>query len=207
MKLTLSDERHVGSLTSRVKKIRVKCHSDNNHSQDCQFEGMTFRILCMSDISISGFHYFEVSTFGWIDVKPCSVRNGSSVSTAVNKRGEGTVVAVQAYLCRCTSFPFYDGLLWLHFLDARKGDGFFFFQTTTGAQGSFFFYFYNTFPYFFSTFTTRPSIPSLFQRPTGHESRCFSCQCRIKDNSKENSVGWAGYKAFDIVRRKDLGGD
>ena len=32
---------------------------------------MTFRILRMSDISISGFHYFGVSTFGWIDVKPC----------------------------------------------------------------------------------------------------------------------------------------
>ena len=73
MKLTLSDERHVGGLTSRVKKIRVKYHSDNSHSQDCQFEGMTFRILCMSDISISGFHSFEVSTFGWIDVKPCKV--------------------------------------------------------------------------------------------------------------------------------------
>ena len=48
---------------------RVKFNSDNSHSQDCQFEGMTFRILCMSDISISGFHYFEVSTFEWIDVK------------------------------------------------------------------------------------------------------------------------------------------
>ena len=72
VKLTVSDERHVGSLTSRVKKIRLKCDSDNSHSQDCQFEGMTFRILRMSDISISGFHYFEVSTFGWIDVKPGS---------------------------------------------------------------------------------------------------------------------------------------
>ena len=43
--------------------------------------------------------------------KLCSVRNGSSVSsvsTAVNERGEGTVVAVRAYLFRCTSFPFYD---------------------------------------------------------------------------------------------------
>ena len=73
MKLTLSDERHIGSLTSRVEKIRVKCHSDNSHSQDCQCEGMTFRILRMSDISISGFHYFGVSTFGWIDVKPTNV--------------------------------------------------------------------------------------------------------------------------------------
>ena len=42
-----------------------------------------------------------------------------------------------------------------------------------------FFYFYNTFPHFFSTSTTRPSIPSLFYRPIGHESRRFSCQCRI----------------------------
>ena len=74
VKLTLSDERHVGSLTSRVKKIRVKCHS-NSHLQDCQFEGMTFRILRMSDVSISGFHYFEVSTFGWIDVKPMRLNN------------------------------------------------------------------------------------------------------------------------------------
>ena len=32
---------------------------------------------------------------------------------------EGTVVAVRAYLCRCTSFPFYDGLLLLHSTDAR----------------------------------------------------------------------------------------
>ena len=40
--------------------------------------------------------------------KLCSVRNGSSVSTAVNERGEGTVVAVRAYLFRCTSFPLYD---------------------------------------------------------------------------------------------------
>ena len=70
MKLTLSEETHVGSLASRVKKIRLKCHSGNSHSQDCQFEGMTFRILCMPDISISGFRYFEVLTFGWIDVKP-----------------------------------------------------------------------------------------------------------------------------------------
>ena len=40
--------------------------------------------------------------------KLCSVRDGSSVSTAVNERGEGTVVAVRAYLFRCTSFSFYD---------------------------------------------------------------------------------------------------
>ena len=84
------------------------------------------------------------------------------------------------YRCRWTSFPFYDGLLWLHSTDARKGDGFFLFQTITGAQVLFFFYFYNTFYHFFSTFTTRPSISSLLQRPTGHESRRFSCRCRIK---------------------------
>ena len=38
--------------------------------------------------------------------KLCSVRNGSSVSIAVNERGECTVVAVRAYLFCCTSFPF-----------------------------------------------------------------------------------------------------
>ena len=86
----------------------------------------------------------------------------------------------RGYRCRCTSFPFYDALLWLHSTDARKGDGFFLFQAITDAQVRFFFfYFYNTFPHFFSTFTTWPSISSLFQRPIGHESRRFSCQCRI----------------------------
>ena len=40
--------------------------------------------------------------------KLCSVRNGSSISTAVIERGEGTVFAVREYLFRCTSFPFYD---------------------------------------------------------------------------------------------------
>ena len=33
---------------------------------------------------------------------------------------------------------------------------------------------------FFSTFTTRPSISSLSLRQTDHESRRFSCQCRVK---------------------------
>ena len=42
-----------------------------------------------------------------------------------------------------------------------------------------FFYFYNAFPHFISTFTIRPSILSLFQRLTGHESRHFQCQSRI----------------------------
>ena len=117
-------------------------------------------------------------------VKLCFVRNGSSISTAVNERGEGTVVAVRAYLCRCTSFPFYDDLLWLHSTDDRKGDGFFLFQTITSAQVRFFlFYFYNAFPHFFSTFTIRPSIPSLFYCPTGHESHRFQSQSRIKVNT------------------------
>ena len=48
---------------------------------------------------------------------PCSImktlfrdskNSVSSVSTAMNERGEGTVVAVRAYIFRCTSFPFYD---------------------------------------------------------------------------------------------------
>ena len=132
---------------------------------------------CMIEFSIPDYNekyyqkYFQTLNV----VKLCSVRNGSSVSTAVNERREGTVVAVRAYLCRCTSFPFYDGLLWLHSTDDRKGDGFFLLQTITGAQVRFFFfYFYNAFPHFFSTFTIRPSIPSLFHCPTGHESRRFN---------------------------------
>ena len=35
------------------------------------------------------------------------------------REGRGNVVAVRAYLCRCTSFPFYDSLLLLHSTDAR----------------------------------------------------------------------------------------
>ena len=57
---------------------------------------------------------------------------------------------------------------------------FFPFPNNHRRPSSFFFYFYNTFYHFFSTFTTRPSISSLLQRPTGHESRRFSCRCRIK---------------------------
>ena len=38
----------------------------------------------------------------------CSVRDSSWVTTAVNERGDGTVVAGRAYLLRCTSFLFYD---------------------------------------------------------------------------------------------------
>ena len=36
--------------------------------------------------------------------------------------------------------------------------------------------------------------------------RQFGC-LKERHNSKEISVRWADYKAFDIVRRKDLGGD
>ena len=66
-----------------------------------------------------------------------------------------------------------------------KVDGSSFFHTITGTKVRFFFLFLLhglAFPHFFSTFTTRPSISSLFRRPTGHESRCFSCQCRVKIN-------------------------
>ena len=43
------------------------------------------------------------------DISPVkSLRNSSSVSIAVNERGKGTIVAVRAYLSRCTLFPFYD---------------------------------------------------------------------------------------------------
>ena len=40
--------------------------------------------------------------------KLCSVLDSSCVTTAVNERGEGTVIAGRAYLLRCTSFLFYD---------------------------------------------------------------------------------------------------
>ena len=89
----------------------------------------------------------------------------------------------RGHRCRCTSVPlslYFISILWLHSTDDWKGDGFFLFQTITGAQARFFFYFYNAFTHFFSTFSIRPSILSLFHCPTGHESRRFQCQSRIK---------------------------
>ena len=58
----------------------------------------------------------------------CLSSMGSSVSTAVNERGDRY---------RCTSVPlslYFISMLWLHSTDDRKGDGFFLFQTITGAQ-------------------------------------------------------------------------
>ena len=108
---------------------------------------------CMIELSISDYNETIIKNIfkHWT----CSVRNGSSVSTAVNERGEGTVVALRAYLCRCTSFPFYDGLLLRHSTDDRKGDGFFLFQTITGAQ------------VFFSIFLflQRFSLPTRSRKP------------------------------------------
>ena len=63
----------------------------------------------------------------------CSVRDSSWITTAVNVRGEDTVVAGRAgraYLLRCTSFPFYDCIP----NTTEKGDGFFRFQTNTDGQ-------------------------------------------------------------------------
>ena len=109
----------------------------------------------------------------------------------------------RGYRCRCTSVPFslyFISILWVHSKDDRKGDEFFRFQTITGAQvrflqrfsslsfllsvyglGFFFSYSCNAFPHFFSTFSIRPSIPSLLHCPTGHECRRFRCQNRIKN--------------------------
>ena len=97
---------------------------------------------------------------------------------------------------------YFISILWLHSKDDRKGDRFFRFQTITGAQVRFFFLFLlsslsfllsvyglafffsiltTLFLTFFSTFSIRPSVPSLFHCPTGHESRRFQCQNRIKE--------------------------
>ena len=46
-----------------------------------------------------------------------------------------------------------------------------------------FFYSYNAFPHFFSTFSIRLSIPSLFHCLTGHESHRFQCQSRINNHT------------------------
>ena len=109
-------------------------------------------------------------------MKLCSIRNGSSVSTAVNERGEGTVVAV-------IHFHFMTACYYCMPQHPVKVDGSLFHQTIKGAKVRFFFSIFTTRPsvsLFFYAFTTRPSISSLSQRPTGYESRRFSCQCRVK---------------------------
>ena len=88
------------------------------------------------------------------------------------------------YRCRCTSVPlslYFISILWLHSTDDRKGDGFFPFSNNHRHPSKVFFSIFTTlFFTFFSTFSVRPSIPSLFHCPTGHESRRFQCQSRIK---------------------------
>ena len=117
----------------------------------------------------------------------------------------------RGYRCRYTSVPFslyFISILWLHSKDDRKGDGVFRFQTIRGAQVRFFFPILTTFLLtffllsvyglaffsnltmplltFFSTFSIRPSIPSLFHCPTGHECRRFRCQNRINIFIRKN---------------------
>ena len=91
----------------------------------------------------------------------CSVRNGSSVRTAVNERGEGTVVAVfhfhfmtafQRRPKRRQVFPFPNN-------HRRPSKVFFsiltfltFFSTFSIRPSIFFFYSYNPFSYFFFYF-------------------------------------------------------
>ena len=115
-----------------------------------------------------------------------SIRYGSSVSTAtaVNEqrvervllslyihwtRGEGTIVVV-----------LYFHFMTLHSIDAKVNfpgestfsQGFLTFSTNQRRESKFtqgFFYFH----YYYS-------ISSLSQCPTGHESRHFRCQCRVK---------------------------
>ena len=86
----------------------------------------------------------------------------------------------RGYRCRCTSAPlslYVISILWRLVMTAFhrrpvKVDGFFLFQTITHAKVRF----------FFTIFTTQPSISSLSQCPTGHGSRRFPCQCRVKNH-------------------------
>ena len=94
----------------------------------------------------------------------------------------------RGYRSRCMSVPlslYFNSILWrlvmIAFHRRPKRRWFFSFPNNHRRSSKvLFFYFYNTFPHFFSTSTTWPSIPLLYQRPTGHESRRFSCQCWIK---------------------------
>ena len=53
---------------------------------------------------------------------------------------------------------------------------------------------------FFSTFTIRPSISSLFHCPTGHESRRFECQSRIKIYILKMLYTYIPNRKFNLIR-------
>ena len=113
-------------------------------------------------------------------VKLCSVRNGSSASTAVNERGEGTCVAV-------LHFHFMTACYYCIPQTLGRSRRFLIFPNNHRRQSKVLFFLFLlhslAFPHFFSTFTTPPSISSLSQRLTGYESCRFSCQCRVKEVS------------------------
>ena len=120
--------------------------------------------------------------------KLCSVRDSSLITTAVNERGEGTVVAGWAYLFRVLDFHFMTAFQ----TQPKKVFPFpnnyrrpikilttlllTFFSTFSIRPSIFFLFSYscNAFPYFFSTFTIRPFISSLLHSPTRHEGRRFA---------------------------------
>ena len=60
---------------------------------------------------------------------------------------------------------------------------------------------------FFSTFSIRPSIPSLFHCPTGHESRRCQCQSRIKiitfvSLPLVSDVAWPDFTTWRWMKKK-----
>ena len=93
-------------------------------------------------------------------------------------RGEGTVFAVhfsteeRAYLCRCTSFPFYDAFCDCIPLTLAKSIRFLTLSRNHRRESKVLFFSY----YYY----TACCISSFSQCPTGHESRRFRCQCRVK---------------------------
>ena len=89
----------------------------------------------------------------------------------------------RGYRCCCTSVPlslYFISILWLHFPQMTEKETVFPFPNNHRRPSKVLFLFLQRFSSLFSTFSIRPSIPSLFHCPTGHESRRFQCQSRIK---------------------------
>ena len=133
---------------------------------------------CMIEVSIPDFNEIIISniislflSFSNTERREVVFRTQCFIGHYCSER-EG-----RGYRCRGTSVPlslYFISILWRLVMTAFnrrpvKVYGFLLFQTITGAKVRF----------FFSIFTTQPSTSSLFQCPTGHESRHFPCQYRV----------------------------
>ena len=156
----------------------------------------TSKSICFSHI----FVYYRSILYSML-LRFFKVESAVIEMIIVNVRGEGTVVAGRAYLRTFFAVPHF------HFMTAfptqsKKETGFFpfpnkhrrpsrilttrlfrvftFFSTFSIRPSKIFLFLQRLSSLFFPTLTIWPCIPSFPYCPTGHKSRHFSCQNRIK---------------------------